>query len=139
MTLPAGFLDAAGRAEGGPAEAAALRRGGPAGRRPILPVDARLQNDSVDASDAHETLSEDDTAAAPWRSSVDAAAAPLVGDGANDNVGSSLLLALSAAAAGALSSRWGRRLQLVPAQPPGGAGHAGSRRRRHGASEVAYT
>jgi hypothetical protein len=105
MTLPAGFLDAAGRAEGGPAEAAALRRGGPAGRRPILPVDARLQNDSVDASDAHETLSEDDTAAAPWRSSVDAAAAPLVGDGANDNVGSSLLLALSAAAAGALSSR----------------------------------
>lgn len=68
-------------------------------------MDARLQNDSVDASDAHETLSEDDTAAALWRSSVDAAAAPLVGDGAN-NVGSSLLLALSAAAAGALSSRW---------------------------------
>jgi hypothetical protein len=66
--LLATFLDAdaaaAGRAEGGPAEPAALRRGapagGPAGRRPIRPVDARLQNDSVDASDAHETLSEDD-------------------------------------------------------------------------------
>jgi hypothetical protein len=54
----------AGRAEGGPAEPAARRRGAPtggaAGRRPIRPVDARLQNDSVDASDAHDTLSEDD-------------------------------------------------------------------------------
>lgn len=63
--LAAAFLDVAGRAEGGPAEPAALRRGAPtgcpgAGRRPIRPVDARLQKDSVDASDAHETLSEDD-------------------------------------------------------------------------------
>ena len=58
------FLDEAGRAEGGPAEPAALRRGaptgGPAGRRPIRPVDARLHKDSVDASDAHETLSDED-------------------------------------------------------------------------------
>lgn len=64
-TLPEAFLDVAGRAEGGPAEPAALRRGAPTGgpgarRRPIRPVDARLQKDSVDASDAHETLSEDD-------------------------------------------------------------------------------
>ena len=63
-TAPATFLDEAGRAEGGPAEPAARRRGaptgGPAGRRPMRPVDARLQKDSVDASDAHETLSDDD-------------------------------------------------------------------------------
>ena len=50
------------RAEGGPADdPAALRRAappcGPAGR-PILPVDARLQNESLDASDAHDTLSD---------------------------------------------------------------------------------
>ena len=65
LLLLATFLDvAASRVEGGPAEPVALRRGaptgGPAGRRPIRPVDARLQKDSVDASDAHDTLSEDD-------------------------------------------------------------------------------
>lgn len=32
--------------------------GGPTGRRPILPVDARLQNESFDASDAHDTFSD---------------------------------------------------------------------------------
>src|SRR4051812_26218703 len=49
----AGFR-CAGRADGGSAEV--LRRAaGPAGR-PILPVDARLQKESLDASDAHDTL-----------------------------------------------------------------------------------
>ncbi|KAL6846162.1 hypothetical protein ACP4OV_023610 [Aristida adscensionis] len=60
---------AAGRAEGGPADPAALRRaapGGPAAAgRPILPVDARLQNESVDASDAHDTLSDADDDGGP--------------------------------------------------------------------------
>lgn len=53
---------AVGRAAGGPADPAALRRaaddGGPAGR-PILPVDARLQKESVDASDANDAVSDD--------------------------------------------------------------------------------
>jgi hypothetical protein len=54
---------AAGRAEGGPTdEPAALRRAAPAcgaiGGRPILPVDARLQKESLDASEAHDTLSD---------------------------------------------------------------------------------
>jgi hypothetical protein len=57
---PAAFLIAVGRAAGGPADPAALRQaaGGPAGR-PILPVDARLQNESVDASDANDAVSDD--------------------------------------------------------------------------------
>lgn len=63
-TLAAAFR-ATGRAAGSPADPAALRRvcaaptpGGPTGRRPILPVDARLQNESFDASDAHDTFSD---------------------------------------------------------------------------------
>jgi hypothetical protein len=57
---PAAFLIVVGRAAGGPADPAALRRaaGGPAGR-PILPVDARLQKESVDASDANDAVSDD--------------------------------------------------------------------------------
>lgn len=136
------FLDdvAAGRAEGGPAEPAALRRGAPtggaAGRRPIRPVDARLQKESVDASDAQETLSEDDDgwagepAARARRSSMDAAA-PLVGDGADDGSCCSLRLALSAAA-----SRWGgggggpsSLLSTSSSLAPGGFGDCDSLRR----------
>jgi hypothetical protein len=53
----AAFLVAVGRAAGGPADPAVLRR---AAGRPILPVDAWLRNESVDASDdANDAVSDD--------------------------------------------------------------------------------
>lgn len=57
---PSGATLAAFRAEGGPADdpAAALRRAAAPAGRPILPVDARLQKESSDASEAHDTLSD---------------------------------------------------------------------------------
>ena len=134
---PSGKAVATFLAEGGPADdpAAALRRAAAPAGRPILPVDARLQKESSEASDAHDTLSDcmfpffpPRRSSSDRRSSMDGSA-PLAAAVAVGSLFLELEALPSAAARGSSSPRRvvGCGLSLPPAPADGGLGDDGLR------------